>query len=159
MRGDACLFIFHSSHYFGVVLIRLFLAFGFCDFYDAESALRAIRLLDKVRLAQKELQVKIGNKCHPLIIAYKSLMATRLGPGVGEDAVDEGTKLQDQMILRDIDMIIEDHEDELTKILPGKYSLMLSVRIAPEKLFLAPHEYRKVISSMLSFCVEARNHY
>ncbi|XP_055334031.1 RNA-binding protein 25-like isoform X2 [Paramacrobiotus metropolitanus] len=98
-------------------------AFGFCDFFDAESALRAIRLLDKVRLAARDLQVKIGNKQHPLILAYQTVMKSRLGPDAPEDAVDEGTKLQDQVLAREIQIIIDDHEDELSKPLPEEKAL------------------------------------
>ncbi|OQV18345.1 Nuclear factor of activated T-cells 5 [Hypsibius exemplaris] len=93
-------------------------AFGFCEFLNAEGALRAVRLLDKLLLGAKELQVKIGNKQHPLVLAYRNEMKARLGSSADEEDVDEPTMLVDANISESITLLVKDYEGDLSKPLP-----------------------------------------
>jgi hypothetical protein len=99
--------------------IQKITAFGFCEFVNAEGALRAIRVLDKLLLGARDLQVKIGNKQHPMVLAYRNEMRSRLEPTAEEDQVDEITRREDQAVKDLIEMLLKDYENDLSKPLPG----------------------------------------
>ena len=86
---------------------------------NAEGALRAVRVLDKLLLGAKELQVRIGNIQHPLVLAYRNEMKSRVGPDAEEDEVDEATNDEDQGIASNIVTLLKEYEPELNKPLPG----------------------------------------
>lgn len=96
------------------------LAFGFAEFGSAESALRAVRLLHGLQLGAKELQVTMGNKQHPLVLAYRNRMESILGPNLDlEVDVDQVTRLQDEVIKKELQALLTEHEADLSKPLPG----------------------------------------
>lgn len=47
-------------------------SFGFCDFYDQESSLRAMRLLNGFKLGDKSLVVKVDAKTRALLDDYEN---------------------------------------------------------------------------------------
>ena len=82
-------------------------------------------MLDKLLLGVKELQVKIGNKQHPLVLAYRTDMRAKIGASAEEDQVDEATKREDYSVMDSIQLMLKEYEAELTKPLPGKKSIPL----------------------------------
>ena len=46
------------------------LAFGFCEFADQESTLRALRLLNKLSLGGKRLVIRVADKSKPQFLRY-----------------------------------------------------------------------------------------
>ena len=48
----------------------LFVAFGFCEFADQESTLRALRLLSGLSLGGKKLVIKVADKSKPQFMRY-----------------------------------------------------------------------------------------
>ncbi|GAU91799.1 hypothetical protein RvY_03988 [Ramazzottius varieornatus] len=94
-------------------------AFGFAEFGSAESALRAVRLLHGLQLGAKELQVTMGNKQHPLVLVYRKRMESILGPNLDlEVDVDQVTRLQDEVIKKELQALLTEHEADLSKPLP-----------------------------------------
>lgn len=108
-------------------------AFGFCEYGDPESALRAMRLLHDYELGEKKLVVKVDAKTKEKLDEYK---ATKLAKTQDEDdkekkekeedsnkeegeasddALDEMTKQRDNAIITSLQSLIAAHANELSK--------------------------------------------
>lgn len=87
-------------------------AFGFCDFADPESALRAIRILNELDIAEKKLVVKAGAEAKEKLDEYIKKKNPNAKP---EDPVDDTTKREDKELRTQISAILREHELELTR--------------------------------------------
>lgn len=88
-------------------------AFGFCDFADPESAMRAIRILNELDIAEKKLVVKAGAEAKEKLDEY----VKKKNPNAKADdtVVDEATKREDKELRAQISVILREHELELTR--------------------------------------------
>lgn len=82
-------------------------AFGFCEYCDAESAMRAMRLLQSFDIADKKLVVKVDAKTQEKLDQYK------VAKGGGD--LDESTKQEDQSVLAQLQQVLKEHEIELSR--------------------------------------------
>ncbi|KAG8185834.1 hypothetical protein JTE90_024808 [Oedothorax gibbosus] len=112
-------------------------AFGFCEYGDPESALRAMRLLHDYELGEKKLVVKVDGKTKEKLDEYKA-SKTAKNPDeedkekvkeekpekeesnkeegeASDDALDEATKQKDEAIMNNLRGLINAHSYELTK--------------------------------------------
>lgn len=86
-------------------------AFGFCDYADPESAMRAIRVLHDFEIADKKLVVKADAKAKEKLDDYVKLKNS----GRSDDAIDEATKKEDDEIKNQIISLLREHEIELNR--------------------------------------------
>jgi len=84
-------------------------AFGFCEYCDQESAMRAVRLLLDFEVADKRLVVKVDPKTQEKLDEY---MRSR---GIIGKHLDEQTKEEDVIILQQLYTVLKEHEIELSK--------------------------------------------
>lgn len=84
-------------------------AFGFCEYCDPESAMRAMRLLKDFEIADKILVVKVDPKTQEKLDAYNQ------SKGVKGDELDDQTKQEDDIILTQLHAVLKEHEIELSK--------------------------------------------
>lgn len=87
-------------------------AFGFCDFGDPESAMRAIRILHEYEIADKKLVVKADDKTKEKLNEYvrgKNPQASI------DDPIDDGTKKTDDEVRTQIIALLKEHEIELNR--------------------------------------------
>ncbi|XP_051507554.1 RNA-binding protein 25-like [Myxocyprinus asiaticus] len=95
-------------------------AFGFCEYKEPESTLRALRLLHGLQVADKKLLVKVDAKTKAQLDTWKANQKRPNGAHLsGEDAtdeevLDEETKRCDQMVKGAIDGLIREYSSELT---------------------------------------------
>ncbi|KAI1295331.1 RNA-binding protein 25 [Halotydeus destructor] len=88
-------------------------AFGFCDYSDPDSAMRAIRILHELQIGDKKLMVKAGDKAKEQLLDYvKQKIPGATGP---EAVVNDETKKEDQDIRKSISLVLREHELELNK--------------------------------------------
>ena len=70
-------------------------AFGFCDFGDPESAMRAIRILHEFEIAEKKLVVKTDAKEKERLDNY---LKSKKSGASSDDPIDDQTKKEDEEI-------------------------------------------------------------
>ncbi len=54
-----------------MTILLFFLAFGFCEYSNPDSALRSIRLLHDLEIGEKKLVVKVDAKTKVVLDNYK----------------------------------------------------------------------------------------
>uniref|UniRef100_A0A3Q1FAC3 RNA binding motif protein 25 n=1 Tax=Acanthochromis polyacanthus TaxID=80966 RepID=A0A3Q1FAC3_9TELE len=87
-------------------------AFGFCEYKEPESTLRALRLLHELLLGDKKLLVKVDAKTKAQLDEWKA--KKRSANGVYEEEVlDEETLRRDQAVKGIIDVLIREYSSEL----------------------------------------------
>lgn len=94
-------------------------AFGFCEYGDPESGLRAIRLLHDWEVGDKKLVVKVDAKTKEKLDEYKA--TKKASHGSGKKTADEDNDLDD--MTRDFDMsakasiqyLLHEHSMELSR--------------------------------------------
>lgn len=96
--------------------------FGFCEYADPESGLRAIRLLHEWEIGDRKLVVKVDAKTKAQLDEYKAAKkAKKVKEGGAEpevenaEDVDEDTQREDRVARAGIDAIIREHEHELSR--------------------------------------------
>ncbi|RWS08610.1 RNA-binding protein 25-like protein [Dinothrombium tinctorium] len=90
-------------------------AFGFCEYSDAESAMRAIRLLHEFEIADKKLVVKVDAKTKEKLDEYVRTRDTDSNSVDNSELVDEETKKEDELIATQLTGILREHEIELSR--------------------------------------------
>ncbi|XP_015224533.1 PREDICTED: RNA-binding protein 25 [Cyprinodon variegatus] len=96
-------------------------AFGFCEYKEPESTLRALRLLHDLQIGDKNLLVKVDAKTKAQLDEWKAKKKTTNGQnktsddgGADEEEVlDEETKKRDQMVKDAIDGLMREYAAEL----------------------------------------------
>uniref|UniRef100_A0A3B5Q6U5 RNA binding motif protein 25 n=1 Tax=Xiphophorus maculatus TaxID=8083 RepID=A0A3B5Q6U5_XIPMA len=93
-------------------------AFGFCEYKEPESTLRALRLLHELLLGDKKLLVKVDAKTKAQLDEWKAKKRSANG-GPKNDAQDEEEVLDEETVRRDqvvkgaIDVLIREYSSEL----------------------------------------------
>ncbi|XP_054719030.1 RNA-binding protein 25-like [Uloborus diversus] len=107
-------------------------AFGFCEYGDPESALRAMRLLHDYELGEKKLVVKVDGKTKEKLDEYKANKLSKVQDEdekkteekedsnkeegeTSDDALDEMTKQRDNTIMTSLQLLVNAHALELKK--------------------------------------------
>ncbi|CAL8317803.1 unnamed protein product [Merluccius merluccius] len=95
-------------------------AFGFCEYKEPESTLRALRLLHDLQIGDKNLLVKVDAKTKAQLDEWKAKKKASNGTGKAEgtdeekdEELDEETKKKDQMVKGAIDALIQENASEL----------------------------------------------
>lgn len=95
-------------------------AFGFCEYKEPESTLRALRLLHELQIGDKNLLVKVDAKTKAQLDEWKAKKRTANGKVKAEDGgddeeevLDEDTKKKDQIIKGAIDGLMREYAAEL----------------------------------------------
>ncbi|XP_068593386.1 RNA-binding protein 25b [Cebidichthys violaceus] len=94
-------------------------AFGFCEYKEPESTLRALRLLHDLQIGEKNLLVKVDAKTKAQLDEWKAKKKTANGNKKAEDGddeeevLDEETKKKDQIIKGAIDGLMREYAAEL----------------------------------------------
>uniref|UniRef100_A0A3B5KYU2 RNA binding motif protein 25b n=1 Tax=Xiphophorus couchianus TaxID=32473 RepID=A0A3B5KYU2_9TELE len=93
-------------------------AFGFCEYKEPESTLRALRLLHDLQIGDKNLLVKVDAKTKAQLDEWKAKKKTANGneeDGGGDDVevLDEETKKRDQVVKDAIDGLMREYAAEL----------------------------------------------
>uniref|UniRef100_A0A8C1J5J4 RNA binding motif protein 25a n=1 Tax=Cyprinus carpio TaxID=7962 RepID=A0A8C1J5J4_CYPCA len=91
-------------------------AFGFCEYKEPESTLRALRLLHELQVGDKKLLVKVDAKTKAQLDTWKASQRRRNGAKdeEEEEVLDEETKRRDQMVKGAIDSLIREYSSELS---------------------------------------------
>ncbi|XP_065152546.1 RNA-binding protein 25 isoform X2 [Paramisgurnus dabryanus] len=96
-------------------------AFGFCEYKEPESTLRALRLLHEMQVGDKKLLVKVDAKTKAQLETWKATQKKANGaPQTAEEAqeedevLDEETKRRDQIVKVTIDGLMREYSGELT---------------------------------------------
>uniref|UniRef100_A0AAQ5XTA1 PWI domain-containing protein n=1 Tax=Amphiprion ocellaris TaxID=80972 RepID=A0AAQ5XTA1_AMPOC len=103
------------------MLIRQLLAvraFGFCEYKEPESTLRALRLLHDLQIGDKNLLVKVDAKTKAQLDEWKAKKKAangnlQDGGDDDEEVLDEETKKKDQIIKGAIDGLMREYAAEL----------------------------------------------
>lgn len=97
-------------------------AFGFCEYKEPESTLRALRLLHELLLGDKKLLVKVDAKTKAQLDEWKAKKRSANGGASGgskdgdddeEEVLDEETLRRDQVVKAAIDVLIREYASEL----------------------------------------------
>ncbi|KAL6095802.1 rbm25 [Pungitius sinensis] len=94
-------------------------AFGFCEYKEPDSTLRALRLLHDLPIGEKNLLVKVDAKTKAQLDEWKANRKTENGNKKAEDAddeeevLDEEIKQKDQIIKGAIDGLMREYAAEL----------------------------------------------
>lgn len=96
-------------------------AFGFCEYKEPESTLRALRLLHDLQIGDKNLLVKVDAKTKAQLDEWKAKKkeaSNGTGKSEGteeekEDEMDEETTKKDQLVKGAIDSLIQENAGEL----------------------------------------------
>uniref|UniRef100_A0A3P9NVQ7 RNA binding motif protein 25 n=1 Tax=Poecilia reticulata TaxID=8081 RepID=A0A3P9NVQ7_POERE len=88
-------------------------AFGFCEYKEPESTLRALRLLHELLLGDKKLLVKVDAKTKAQLDEWKAKKRSANGVTDGEEVLDEETVRRDQVVKGAIDVLIREYSSEL----------------------------------------------
>ncbi|XP_043074568.1 RNA-binding protein 25-like isoform X2 [Puntigrus tetrazona] len=98
-------------------------AFGFCEYKEPESTLRALRLLHELQVGEKKLLVKVDAKTKAQLDEWKAKKKSTSENGNGkaedgageeeEEVLDEETKKRDQIVKGAIDGLIREYSSEL----------------------------------------------
>ncbi|CAJ0963104.1 unnamed protein product [Ranitomeya imitator] len=95
------------------------LAFGFCEYKEPESTLRALRLLHDLQIGEKKLLVKVDAKTKAQLDEWKASRRSSNGnarpepTGDEDDDLDEETKRRDAIFRSSIDVLIKEYASEL----------------------------------------------
>lgn len=87
--------------------------FGYCDYAEADSALRAIRLLRDFEIGDKKLLIKVDSKTEERLNNYtkeKELSSNFL-------ELNQELKKEDDRARESINQLLKDNEAELNKII------------------------------------------
>lgn len=97
-------------------------AFGFCEYKEPESTLRALRLLHELLLGDKKLLVKVDAKTKAQLDEWKAKKRSANGGTADgskndaendEEVLDEETLRRDQVVKGAIDVLIREYSSEL----------------------------------------------
>ncbi|NP_001116349.1 RNA binding motif protein 25 S homeolog [Xenopus laevis] len=94
-------------------------AFGFCEYKEPESTLRALRLLHDLQIGEKKLLVKVDAKTKAQLDEWKATKRASNGSAKpesaaeDEDDVDEETKRRDGLMRGSIEVLIKEYSSEL----------------------------------------------
>ncbi|MED6291758.1 putative RNA-binding protein 25, partial [Characodon lateralis] len=97
-------------------------AFGFCEYKEPESTLRALRLLHELLLGDKKLLVKVDAKTKAQLDEWKARKRSANGGTTDgpkneeedeEEVLDEETVRRDQVVKGAIDVLIREYSSEL----------------------------------------------
>ncbi|KAM6912861.1 RNA-binding protein 25 [Xenentodon cancila] len=95
-------------------------AFGFCEYKEPESTLRALRLLHELLLGDKKLLVKVDAKTKAQLDEWKAKKRSANGETTDaskdedeEEVLDEDTLRRDQVAKGAIDVLIREYSSEL----------------------------------------------
>ncbi|XP_077117957.1 RNA-binding protein 25 isoform X3 [Ranitomeya variabilis] len=94
-------------------------AFGFCEYKEPESTLRALRLLHDLQIGEKKLLVKVDAKTKAQLDEWKASRKSSNGnarpepTGDEDDDLDEETKRRDAIFRSSIDVLIKEYASEL----------------------------------------------
>uniref|UniRef100_A0A3Q3AXQ5 RNA binding motif protein 25 n=1 Tax=Kryptolebias marmoratus TaxID=37003 RepID=A0A3Q3AXQ5_KRYMA len=90
-------------------------AFGFCEYKEPESTLRALRLLHELLLGDRKLLVKVDAKTKGQLDEWKAKKrnVSKNDEGGGEEVLDEETLRRDQVVKGAIDVLIREYSSEL----------------------------------------------
>lgn len=97
-------------------------AFGFCEYKEPESTLRALRLLHELLLGDKKLLVKVDAKTKAQLDEWKAKKRSANGGASGgskngddddEEVLDEETLRRDQVVKGAIEVLIREYASEL----------------------------------------------
>ncbi|XP_034018025.1 RNA-binding protein 25b [Thalassophryne amazonica] len=94
-------------------------AFGFCEYKEPESTLRALRLLHDLQIGDKNLLVKVDAKTKAQLDEWKAKKKTANEKEKAEDGaddeevLDEETKKKDQIVKGAIDGLMREYAAEL----------------------------------------------
>lgn len=94
-------------------------AFGFCEYKEPESTLRALRLLHELQIGEKKLLVKVDAKTKAQLDEWKAKKKSTNGAKVEdgadeeEEELDEDIKKRDQIVKGAIDGLIREFASEL----------------------------------------------
>uniref|UniRef100_A0A8D3EA99 RNA binding motif protein 25b n=1 Tax=Scophthalmus maximus TaxID=52904 RepID=A0A8D3EA99_SCOMX len=105
-------------------------AFGFCEYKEPESTLRALRLLHDLQIGDKNLLVKVDAKTKAQLDDWKAKKKTANGQTKKaedggddeEEVLDEETKKRDQIIKGAIDGLMREYASELNAPSPDEES-------------------------------------
>uniref|UniRef100_A0A8C1T7S4 RNA binding motif protein 25a n=2 Tax=Cyprinus carpio TaxID=7962 RepID=A0A8C1T7S4_CYPCA len=91
-------------------------AFGFCEYKEPESTLRALRLLHELQVGDKKLLVKVDAKTKAQLDTWKASQRRRNGAKdeEEEELLDEEMKRRDQMVKGAIESLIREYSSELS---------------------------------------------
>ncbi|KAG2457623.1 RBM25 protein, partial [Polypterus senegalus] len=94
-------------------------AFGFCEYKEPESTLRALRLLHELQIGDKKLLVKVDAKTKAQLDEWKAKRRTANGNSQSdsnadeEEELDEESKQRDQIVKGAIEGLIREYSNEL----------------------------------------------
>ncbi|XP_028677345.1 RNA-binding protein 25b isoform X2 [Erpetoichthys calabaricus] len=94
-------------------------AFGFCEYKEPESTLRALRLLHELQIGDKKLLVKVDAKTKAQLDEWKAKRRTANGNSQPdstadeEEELDEESKQRDQIVKGAIEGLIREYSNEL----------------------------------------------
>ncbi|KAK6297743.1 hypothetical protein J4Q44_G00323260 [Coregonus suidteri] len=95
-------------------------AFGFCEYKEPESTLRALRLLHELQIGEKKLLVKVDAKTKAQLDEWKAKKKSSTNgneakeeDGKEEEVIDEDTKRRDQIVKGTIDGLIREYASDL----------------------------------------------
>ncbi|KAL0967587.1 hypothetical protein UPYG_G00254130 [Umbra pygmaea] len=97
-------------------------AFGFCEYKEPESTLRALRLLHELQIGDKKLLVKVDAKTKAQLDEFKAKKKSSTnGNGTAaedekeeeDEVIDEDTQRRDQIVKGAIDGLIREYASEL----------------------------------------------
>ena len=110
-------------------------AFGFCEYSNPDAGLRAIRLLNKFSIAEKDLVVKVDSKTRKILEEYISDRIKKGGEEVEvpkeeeiENYEDEDMKYEDGLTRDRIQQILVDHAKEIESYIPKEPSSLPQAR-------------------------------
>lgn len=116
-------------------IIFLLKAFGFCEYSNPDAGLRAIRLLNKFSIAEKDLVVKVDSKTRKILEEYISDRIKKGGDEVEvpkeeeiENYEDEDMKYEDGLTRDRIQQILVDHAKEIESYIPKEPSSLPQAR-------------------------------
>ncbi|XP_049613084.1 RNA-binding protein 25b isoform X1 [Syngnathus scovelli] len=95
-------------------------AFGFCEYKEPDSTLRALRLLHDMHIGDKNLLVRVDPKTEAQLDEWKAKKKSANGKvgsengDDGEEVLDEETKKKDQVVKSSIDALMREYADELS---------------------------------------------
>ncbi|XP_077568208.1 RNA-binding protein 25b [Stigmatopora nigra] len=95
-------------------------AFGFCEYKEPDSTLRALRLLHELHIGDKSLLVRVDPKTEAQLDEWKAKKKSANGKIVSdngddqEEVLDEETKKKDQIVQGAIDGLMREYADELS---------------------------------------------
>ncbi|XP_078671648.1 RNA-binding protein 25-like isoform X4 [Branchiostoma floridae x Branchiostoma belcheri] len=95
-------------------------SFGFCEYAEPESTLRALRLLHDWQLGDKKLLVKVDAKTRAVLDEYMGKKKAAKGTSGDKDSdeLDEDTIRQDNFAMEQLEQLKREHNTELNTPIP-----------------------------------------